>query len=117
MAKLTLTLEDGFKDGKPIVKGGFDASDLPQPVNGLPTKTTPAQQYMETVRRLWEHGVIDGLVRLVIPDVLYKNHMIEQQEKQRAIPAATIVQAAEEIPAEEPAAADTAIGGEATPGA
>lgn len=79
MAKITLSVEDTMKDGQQAIKGRFDTEGAPEAVNGMPPLSTPAQMYMEAIKRLWDAGMFNTVIRLVVPDLLYKNDMIKKQ--------------------------------------
>lgn len=131
MAKLVLVLEDAFQNGDPIVKGSFTTEDAPKPDgSGLPPPFTPAQMFMATMQRLWDAGAVNALVRLSVPDMIYKNQAIEkaviERAKAEAGPNDAAIAAAvgaglppvanDAAPAAEAPAADAAVA-EATPGA
>lgn len=80
MAKVTLTIEDDFKDGNSVIKGAFNTEDGPAPLApNLPPIATPAQMYMATIQRLWDQGVFNSLIRLCVPDMLYRNEQVKAQ--------------------------------------
>jgi hypothetical protein len=93
MVKVVLTIEDDFKDGQSVIKGRFDTEGAPEPMNGLPAQSTPAQLYMDAIKRLCDAGTFNTLIRLVCPDLLYKNDMIKQARmKAMAEAGAALVQ-------------------------
>lgn len=115
MAKIIFTLEDGFKDGKPIISGGFITEGLePDDGSGLPALETPSQIVGKTIQRLWDAGVINASVRLAVPDLLHKNMMIEKaradrsaQQSQKAAQLAEVGQPVDDAPAADAPAAGT----------
>lgn len=102
MSKCILTIEDDFKDGQPIIRGKFDVVDVPVSHDGGPVEITPAQLYIETIKRLWDAGSINTFVRMAVPDLLYKNNMLQQQ-KQVAAKAAAEAALAAAVPLPAPA--------------
>lgn len=129
MAKVTLILTDDFKDGQPVIKGNVLTDGVDQPSRpGAPVPFTPAQLYIEAVRRMWDDGLINVLLRRYVGDMLGHNDAIKKMasvaQQQKSLPAANDVEDAEIIsvsPAvnnidNAPPAADNNIGPTDMPG-
>lgn len=102
MARVTLVIEDTFKDGKPSIEGRFTTDGIaPPPTPGAKVPFTPAQLFMETIRRLWDDGAVNTMVRRYVPDMLYQNNMLAQQAEaaKQALKPAANVEDAQVLPA------------------
>lgn len=83
MARMTLTIEDAIQDGNAVIKGAFEVKDAPLPIApGLPAESSPAQIYMTCIQRMWDSGVFNSMLRLAVPDLLFKNEQIKAAKAQ-----------------------------------
>lgn len=117
MAKLTLILEDGIKDGNKVVTGGFQVEDAPQPIApNMPVESTPAQLYMTAIQRMWECDAFTPMLRLAVPDLLYRNKKLQEAKERMESGGMPIAPPAANQDTEPPAdVPDAPVG--ATPGA
>lgn len=106
MAKLTLMIQDETKEGQQLITGRFDIEDAPQPpAPGLPAMSTPAQMFMTCIQRLWDAGVINAMLKLAVPDLLYKNQRLQDSAAKREIGGVPLPVMEGTVNAEQPAEA------------
>jgi hypothetical protein len=76
MAKVTITLEDAWKDGLPTLVGKFEVEAAN---NDDPDLIPSSKIVSETFKRLWDVNALMPLATLVCQDLVIRNRMMKQQ--------------------------------------
>lgn len=75
MAKVTIVLEDAFKDGKPVVSVQFNSDRQGQPENA---PATDAMMHGLCIARFWQSRALANMMPHVCADALAKRAELRQ---------------------------------------